>query len=126
MSVPEVCRKLGICDAMFYIWRKKYRGISPLELNHMQQREEENLRLKKLVADLSLDKTMLQDVAGASARMGPGPAGTLQVSERQVCLHCKSFRYRSMAADDCALRLHKREITKTRIRYRRVHAMLRR
>lgn len=59
--VPEVCRKLGISDATFYTWRKRYGGISPSELKHMQQLEEENLRLKKLVADLSLDKAMLQD-----------------------------------------------------------------
>ncbi|WP_346427233.1 transposase [Klebsiella sp. F-Nf9] len=61
-SVPEVCRKLGISDATFYIWRKKYGGISPSELKHMRQLEEENLRFKKLVADLSLDKAMLQYV----------------------------------------------------------------
>lgn len=61
-SVPEVRRKLGISDATFYIWRKKYGGISPSELKHMRQLEEENLRLKKRVADLSLDKTMLQYV----------------------------------------------------------------
>ncbi len=60
--VPEVCRRLGISDATFYAWRKKYGGISPSELKHMRQLEEENLRLKKLVADLSPDKTMLQDV----------------------------------------------------------------
>lgn len=61
-SVPEVCRKLGISDATFYTWRKKYGGISPSELKHIRQLEEENLRLKKLVADLSLDRAMLQDV----------------------------------------------------------------
>ncbi len=61
-SVLEVCRKLGVSDATFCTWRKKYAGISPSELRHMRQSEEENLRLKKLVADLSPDKTMLQDV----------------------------------------------------------------
>ncbi len=61
-SVPEVCRKLGIPDATFCTWRKKYGLISPSELKHMRQPEEENLRLKKRVADLSLDKAMLQDV----------------------------------------------------------------
>jgi putative transposase len=54
--------ELGISDATFYTWRKKYGGISPSELKHMRQLEEENLRLKRLVADLSLDKAMLQDV----------------------------------------------------------------
>ncbi len=67
-SVPEVCRKLGISDATFYIWRKKYGGISPSELKLMRQLEEENLRLKKLVADLSLDKAMLQDVLAKKNR----------------------------------------------------------
>lgn len=62
LPVPEVCRKLGISDATFFTWRKKYGGISPSELKHMRQPEEENLRLKKLVADLSPDKAMLQDV----------------------------------------------------------------
>lgn len=61
-SVPKVCRKLGISDATFSTWRKKYSGISPSELKHMRQPEEENVRLKKRVADLSLDKAMLQDV----------------------------------------------------------------
>ncbi len=61
-SVPDVCRKLGISDATYYTWRKKYGGISPSELKHMCQLEEENLRLKKLVADLSLDRPMLQDL----------------------------------------------------------------
>jgi len=61
-SVPEVCRKQGISDATFYTWRKKYGGISPSELKHMRQFEEENLRLKNLVADLSLYEAMLQDV----------------------------------------------------------------
>ncbi len=62
IPVPEVCRKLGISDATLYTLRKKYGRISPSELKHMRQLEEENLRLKKLVADLSLDKAMLQDV----------------------------------------------------------------
>lgn len=62
VSARELCSKHAISDATFYTWRKKYGGIPPSELKHMRQLEEENLRLKKLVADLSLDKTMLQDV----------------------------------------------------------------
>ena len=61
-SVDEVCRKLGICDATFYNWRKKYGGLGPSELRRLRQLEEENNKLKRLVADLSLDKAMLQDV----------------------------------------------------------------
>ena len=60
--VPEVCRKMGVSDATFYNWRKKYGGLGPSELKRLKQLEEENQRLKKLVADLSLDKAMLQDV----------------------------------------------------------------
>jgi len=92
-SVPDVCRKLDISNATFYAWRKKYGGISPLELKHMRQLEEENLRLKKLVADLSLDKAMQQDVlekradAGTPARMGQGFTGPLRC-QRKTYLFC--------------------------------------
>ena len=60
--VAEVCRKLGISDATFYNWRKKYGGLGVPELRRLKQLEEENRKLKQLVADLSLDKQMLQDV----------------------------------------------------------------
>ena len=60
--VEEVCRKMGISDATFYVWKKKYGGLGPSELRRLKQLEEENIKLKRLVADLSLDKTMLQDV----------------------------------------------------------------
>lgn len=60
--VEEVCRKMGISDATFYNWKKKYGGLGPSEVRRLKQLEEENTKLKKLVADLSLDKAMLQDV----------------------------------------------------------------
>lgn len=60
--VEEICRKLGISDATFYKWKKKYSGLGPSELRRLKQLEEENAKLKRLVADLSLDKVMLQDV----------------------------------------------------------------
>ena len=60
--VAEVCRKAGISDATFYNWRKRYAGLMPSEMKRLRQLEEENTKLKKLVADLSLDKLMLQDV----------------------------------------------------------------
>jgi putative transposase len=62
ISVEEVCRKLGISDATFYNWKKKYGGLGPSELRRLRQLEEENAKLKKLVADLSLDKIMIQEV----------------------------------------------------------------
>ena len=60
--IAEVCRKAGISEASFYSWRKKYGGLVPSEMKRLKQLEEENQRLKKLVADLPLDKEMLQDV----------------------------------------------------------------
>ena len=61
-SVAEVCRKAGIAEATFYNWRKKYGGLMPSEMKRLKMLDEENTRLKRLVADLSLDKAMLQDV----------------------------------------------------------------
>ena len=62
MAIGEVCRKAGISEATFYDWRKKYGGLMPSEMRRLKQLEEENGKLKKLVADLSLDRAMLQDV----------------------------------------------------------------
>ncbi len=61
-KVKEIIRKLGITEQTFYRWKKQYGGLAPSELKKMKQLEEENRRLKQMVADLSLDKAMLQDV----------------------------------------------------------------
>ena len=61
-NVEEVCRKIGISQATFYAWKKKYGGLGVSELRRLKQLEEENARLKRMVADLSLDKQMLQEV----------------------------------------------------------------
>ena len=58
----EVCRKLGVSEATFYAWRKRYAGMGVTELRRVRQLEEENRRLKQVVADLTLDKQMLQEV----------------------------------------------------------------
>jgi len=58
----EIIRKMGICQQTFYTWKKKYAGMSTTEIKRLKGLEEENRRLKQLVADLSLDKAMLQDV----------------------------------------------------------------
>ena len=60
--VLEVCRKLGIAEQTFYRWKKKFAGMGVAELRRLRQLEEENLKLKQLVADLSLDKHILQEV----------------------------------------------------------------
>ena len=62
VSVGEICRKMGISEATFYNWKKKFGGLGVSELRKLRQLEEKNRQLKKLVADLSLDKQMLQDV----------------------------------------------------------------
>lgn len=62
ISVEEVCRKIGVSEATFYNWKKKYGGLGVSELRRLRQLEEENYKLKQIVADLSLDKQMLQDV----------------------------------------------------------------
>ena len=61
-AISEVCRRAGISDATFYNWRKKYSGLLPSQMRRLRQLEEENGKLKRIVADLSLDKAMLQDV----------------------------------------------------------------
>jgi len=62
ISIDEILRKMGISEATFYNWKKKYSGLGISELRRLKQLEEENRKLKQLVADLSLDKKMLQDV----------------------------------------------------------------
>jgi len=60
--VAEVIRKMGISEQTFYRWKKLYGGLGPSEVRRLKMLEEENRRLKQMVADLSLDKHMLQDV----------------------------------------------------------------
>lgn len=61
-TAAEVCRELGVSEPTFYNWKKKYAGIGVTELRKMKALEEENRQLKKVVADLSLDKHLLQEV----------------------------------------------------------------
>jgi putative transposase len=60
--VVEVCRKLGVTEQTFYRWKRKFAGMGIAELRRLRQVEDENRRLKQLVADLTLDKHMLQEV----------------------------------------------------------------
>jgi putative transposase len=60
--VAEICRKAGISQATYFNWKKKYAGLLPTEMKRLKQLEDENTRLKKIVADLTLDREMLQDV----------------------------------------------------------------
>lgn len=139
IRVEEVCRKMGISDATFYKWRAKYAGVGPSELRRMRQLEEENRKLKQLVADLSLDKAMLQAVVAKKClrpsqrrewvpelmqRFGCSQRNALRI----IGMSCSTYLYRSVKRDESALKLRIREITQTRVHYgyRRVHVMLRR
>jgi len=60
--VAEVCRKTGISEATYYLWKRQYSGVGVSELRELRQLREENGRLKRLVADLSMDRQILQEI----------------------------------------------------------------
>ncbi len=60
--VADICRKAGISQATYFNWKKKFDGLQPPEMRRLKQLEDENSKLRKLVADLSLDREMLQDI----------------------------------------------------------------
>jgi len=62
MPVADVCRQLGVSEASFYLWRKKYAKLGLTEIRELRQLRDENTRLKRLVADLTLDKHILGEV----------------------------------------------------------------
>ncbi len=62
VPVADLCRRAGISQATYFNWKKKYEGMTPPEMRRLKQLEDENAKLKRIVADLSLDKEMLQDV----------------------------------------------------------------
>ncbi len=61
MAVPEVCRKLGVSEQTYYWWRKEYGGLSRDQAKRLRELEQENARLKRLVADVSLDNAILKE-----------------------------------------------------------------
>ena len=87
-SVPEICRKMGIAEQTFYRWKKKYAGMGVVEVRKLRILEEENRKLKQLVADLSLDKQMLQDVlrkkAEACSETGGGEGVALMLPGKRA------------------------------------------
>ncbi|MEO1398632.1 MAG: IS3 family transposase, partial [Pseudomonadota bacterium] len=138
-SIAEVCRKAGIAEATFYNWRKRYAGLMPSEMKRLKMLDEENTRLKRLVADLSLDKAMLQDVI---KRKPLRPARRRElvddlrsiwgVSIRRACgvlqAHRSTYHYRPHGDEQADLKTRIKEIAETRVRYgyRRIHVLLRR
>ena len=81
--VGDLCRQLGVSDATFYTWKKKYAHLGVSELRRLRQVEEENARLKRLVADLSLDKHMLWRTCEKKSEARP-PPGTRRVVSDHV------------------------------------------
>ena len=61
-AVADVCRQLGVAEATFYVWKKKYANLGAMELRELRQLREENSKLKRLVADLTLDKHILTEI----------------------------------------------------------------
>ena len=83
-----IIRKLGIAEQTFYRWKRRYAGLEPGQVRELNQLREENARLKKLVADLSLDKAMLTDVVKKNGKAFPAPRqGIGAVQEQHVQGH---------------------------------------
>jgi putative transposase len=107
----DVCRRVGISEQTVYAWKRKYAGLSLSELRGLRQLREKNAKLKRLVADLSLDRQMLQEIVRKSCTAsGPACAGTLgandlPVSERRVSrlllMARASLQYRSRRDPCC-------------------------
>ncbi|OWY11365.1 hypothetical protein B6V74_05005 [Thioclava sp. F42-5] len=74
--VAEICRKAGISQATYFNWKKRYGGLLPDEMRRLKQLEDENARLKKIVADLTLDREMLQDVIRRNVWFAPPVQGS--------------------------------------------------
>ena len=73
--VADVCRQLGISEATFYVWKKKFGHLGASEVRRLRQLEDENSRLKRLVADLTLDKHMLSEALRKNVWSAPGLQG---------------------------------------------------
>ena len=111
--MAEICRKLGISEPTFCRWKKQFAGMGTVEIRRLKQLEEENAKLKRWVADLSLNKTMLQDVlrkngeARAAPRRGCCAAGQLPDQRASGLLghgfHRSAQRYRSSTIRTCAI-----------------------
>ncbi|QJB30703.1 IS3 family transposase [Chitinophaga oryzae] len=138
VAVQEVCRKMGVSEATFYNWKKKYGGLGITELKRLRQLEEENFKLKQIVADLSLDKQMLQDVLKKSVtriqikKHAQYLISSYKVAVKRACSVVKYARskwyYKSKRKSDLPVRQRIREIAATRVRYgyNRIHILLRR
>ncbi|WP_287979823.1 IS3 family transposase [Sphingomonas sp.] len=137
--VTELCRKHGMSSATYYAWKAKFGGLEVSDAKRLRSLEEENARLKRLLADTMLDNAGLKDllfkkmVAPAAKRQAVAHLqATLGMSERRACAVVgadrTSMRYRSCRSDDGDLRSRLCELAQQRRRfgYRRLHILLRR
>ncbi|WP_430448865.1 IS3 family transposase [Rhodophyticola sp.] len=138
-TVGEICRKMGIAEATFYRWKKVYAGMGVSEIRRLKQLEDENGKLKRLVADLTLDKTMLQDALPKKVvkpvrrrEVVRHYQDVFEVSERRACnamgFGRASHRYQSRRDPAVELRMRLKELAESRVRYgyRRLHILLQR
>nr|WP_237708141.1 IS3 family transposase [Oceanicola sp. S124] len=137
MSTADVCRKHGVSSATFYKWKARYGGLEVSDARRLKALEEENGKLKKLLAEAMLDNAILKDVA-AKKLVAPGVkreavAHVVEVhgvSQRRACrvlaVDRSSVRYRGVRPDDAEARAAMKAVAAERRRfgYRRIHVML--
>jgi putative transposase len=139
MSASELCRKHGTSDATFYNWRSRYGGMEVSEAKRLKQLEDENAKLKRLLAEQMMDVATLREMLGkkllrpSSRRSAVTWAMTEKgYSQRRACrlvgIDPRIHRYRSSRPDDAGLRTRLRELSGERRRfgYRRLHILLER
>ncbi|MEQ8747393.1 IS3 family transposase [Pyruvatibacter sp.] len=139
MPVAEICRKAGISQATYFNWKKKYAGLMPSEMRRLRELEDENGRLKKIVADLTLHREMLQDVIKRKPLRPDRKREIIdavrqdwQATIRRACSALQfdrsTYHYRSRRTDPAVLKKRIKEICETHVRYgyRRVYYILRR
>ena len=122
--VTDLIRKVGTSEQTFYRWKKQYQGMKSDHVRELKHLQEENTRLKRVVADLTLDKVMLQDVLLKPSRKRPMVMYLCQsygVSERRSCrtlrLSQATPQYRSHRDPCTVLRQRLRELSQTRVHY---------
>src|SRR5690242_10425296 len=137
-KTADVCRKHGISSATFYKWKAKYGGLEVSDARRLKALEDENAKLKKLLAEAMLDNAMLRTLhqkngdARRQARGRRSPSCRVWGGERRACealgADRATVRYRSSRPDDTVARTRLRELASIRRRfgYRRLHVLLRR
>jgi len=101
-SAGDIARKLGIAEQTFYRWKKQYGGLEPGQARELKQLREENAKLKQVVADLSLDKAMLSDIAKKSGE-GAAAASSGGLSEKPLSSQRAARLQRSRATEISAV-----------------------